>query len=220
MEEAIKILIYIHAFFGGIGLLAGLGSVATRKGSATHKKMGRLFSIGMVSSALISMPISWMPNHTNVFLFLMGLFTIYLVISGNRALKYVREVKAERMDLMISGSMFVFSCIMLFIGTYSLLKQWNSGILYLVFGGFGLFLTLIDFRFYRNKTKKKNAYLVVHIRKMSGAFIASITAFLVAGIGLKSLMFWLLPSILGTIYITYWRLKVQGKAMVKTLKLK
>ncbi len=33
MEETIKIMIYIHAFFGGIGLIAGIGSIIAKKGS-------------------------------------------------------------------------------------------------------------------------------------------------------------------------------------------
>ena len=71
MEEIIKILIYIHAFFGGVGLITGIGSVVVKKGSAIHKKLGKLFSIGMITSSIISIPISWMPNHENLFLFCM-----------------------------------------------------------------------------------------------------------------------------------------------------
>jgi hypothetical protein len=44
MEETIKTLIYIHAFFGGVGLITGLISVAVKKGGAGHKKMGIIFS--------------------------------------------------------------------------------------------------------------------------------------------------------------------------------
>jgi uncharacterized membrane protein len=215
MEETVKILIYIHAFFGGIGLLSGVGGIIAKKGSSLHKKMGRLFSIGMLSSSLISIPISWMPNHENLFLFLIGLFTIYLVVAGNRALKYKRKEKAERIDIFISASMFIFSCIMLVIGIYNLIIELSSGILYIFFGGFGLFFSIVDFRFYKNPRKNKNAYLISHIRKMSGAFIASFTAFLVAGLGFMNLIFWIMPSVLGTIYIIYWRRKVQGKTLAK-----
>ena len=70
MEDVIKILIYIHAFFGGIGLISGIGSTIAKKGSVLHKRMGKLFSIGMMTSSLLSIPISWMPNHENLFLFL------------------------------------------------------------------------------------------------------------------------------------------------------
>jgi len=212
MEETIKILIYIHAFLGGIGLIAGVGSIIAIKGSALHKKMGKWFSIGMLSSSLISIPISWMPNHENLFLFLIGLFTIYLVVAGNRALKFKRGKKAGRIDFIISGSMFIFSTLMIIIGSYYLFVELSSGILYVFFGGFGLFFAIKDFKFYRQPKPPKQAYLISHIRKMNGAFIASITAFLVAGLGFMSLVFWITPSVLGTIYIIYWRRKVQGKS--------
>ena len=219
MEETIKLLIYVHAFFGGIGLITGIGSIVAKKGSVLHKKMGKIFSIGMISSSLLSIPISWMPNHENLFLFLIGLFTIYLVLSGNRALKYKRKTKPEQLDKIISGSMLIFSSIMILLGAFAFSIEIGNGILYLFFGGFGLFFTIIDFRFYRNPAKNKKAYLVSHIRKMNGAFIASVTAFLVAGLGLMNLIFWILPSVLGTGYIVYWRRKIQGKtAANKTYK--
>jgi len=219
MEETIKILIYVHAFFGGIGLITGFGSIIAKKGSVLHKNMGKLFSIGMMTSSLISIPISWMPNHENLFLFLIGLFTIYLVLAGNRVLKYKRKTKAEAIDKIISGSMLVFSIIMVALGSYNLTTDTGTGILYVFFGGFGLFFTIIDFQFYRNPRKERSAYLVSHIRKMVGAFIASVTAFFVAGLGFMNLLFWILPSILGTIYIVFWRRKVQGKTVAnKTYK--
>lgn len=69
MEETIKTLIYIHAFFGGVGLITGLISVAVKKGGAAHKKMGIIFSYAMVISSLISLVIARMPGHENTFLF-------------------------------------------------------------------------------------------------------------------------------------------------------
>lgn len=213
MEETIKILIYIHAFFGGIGLITGIGSVIVKKGSAIHKRMGKLFSIGMLTSSLISIPISWMPNHENLFLFLIGLFTIYLVLNGNRALTFKTKEKADWIDKMISGSMLLFSSIMLIIGTYGILNNISFSILYLFFGGFGLFLTIKDFRFYKNSNNPKNAWLISHIGKMIGALIASITAFIIAGLGIGNLIAWTLPTILGTFYIVYWKRKMKIKTV-------
>jgi len=217
MEETIKILIYIHAFFGGIGLITGIGSVIVKKGSLIHKRMGKLFSIGMITSSLISMPISWMPNHENLFLFLIGLFTIYLVLAGNRALTFKTKDKADWIDEMISGSMLLFSIIMLIIGTYGVSNNISFSLLYLFFGGFGLFLTIKDFRFYKNSRNPKNAWLISHIGKMIGALIASITAFIIAGLGTGSLIAWTLPTILGTFYIVYWKRKMKIKTVANNV---
>lgn len=177
--------------------------------------MGKFFSTGMMASSLLSLLVSRMPNHENLFLFLIGIgvFAIYMVLSGNRALKYRTKTKPEMIDKTISGSMFVFSFIMVALGSYHLTTELDKGILYLLFGGFGLFFTIIDFRFYGNPEKTRSAYSVSHIRKMVGAFIASVTAFLVAGLGLMNLLFWILPSVIGTVYIVFWRRKVQGKTV-------
>ncbi|MCC9064311.1 hypothetical protein [Flavobacterium piscisymbiosum] len=211
MEHTIKILIYIHAFFGGIGLLTGIGSILVKKGGLLHKRMGKLFSIGMITSSLISIPICWMPQHQNIFLFLIGLFTIYLVIAGNRVLTFKTKAKADMTDFMISGSMLFFSIIMVSLGIYCQLANIENGILFTFFGGFGLYMTIKDFIFYKNTSEMKKQWLSKHIGKMIGALIASVTAFIVAGIGIGNVIAWMTPSILGTIYIMYWNRKIAPK---------
>ncbi len=208
MENIATILIYIHAFFGGAGLITGIGSIVSKKGSPMHKKTGKLFSLGMLVSAIISIPIAWMPNHKNLFLFLIGLFTIYLVLAGNRALKFRTKTTAAPLDKIISGSMLVFSLVMIVMGTYGLLNKVLFYLLYLFFGGLGLLLSIRDFRFYKNLRQPKNAWLISHIGKMVGAFTASITAFIIAGLGIGNLIAWTLPTILGTVYILFWKRKM------------
>jgi len=209
MEEGIKIAIYVHAFFGGLGLITGIGSVMVKKGSKNHKKLGKLFSIGMVTSSLISMPISWMPNHESLFLFLMGLFTIYLVVSGNRGLTFKSKDNADWIDKAISGSMLLAAAVMIFIGTYGIFNNVSNSILYLIFGGVGFLLSFRDFQFFKNFKTQKNSWLANHAGKMIGALIASVTAFITAGLGYSTLISWTLPSIIGTVYIIYWIRKVK-----------
>ncbi|WP_276165605.1 hypothetical protein [Zobellia alginiliquefaciens] len=215
MEEIITNLIYIHAFLGGIGLTTGIGSIIVKKGSPLHKKLGKLFSIGMIGSSLLSIPIAMMPNHENLFLSLIGVFTIYLVLVGNRALKFKRKTRADITDKIISGTMFCLSMAMLATGIYNLINSSSIGTLYAFFGGFGIFLTVSDFKFYRNPQKTKNAWLASHIGRIMGALIASITAFIIAGLNIKHLIAWTLPTLLGTIYIMYWKRKVTPKTLVK-----
>ena len=211
MEETIKIFIYIHAFFGGLGLISGLGSILVKKGSKPHKKLGKLFSVGMITSSLISIPISWLPNHQNIFLFLIGLFTIYLVISGNQILtfKLTTKKQSKPIDKIISGSMFIVSTIMVLFGAYGFVKGNSSSLLFIFFGSFGFSLTLRDFLYYKNLAKTNHGWLSNHIAKMMGAYIASVTAFIVAGLGINSVISWISPTILGTIYIIYWRKKLE-----------
>lgn len=218
MELTIKILIYIHAFFGGIGLITGIGSVMVKKGNTLHKKMGKLFSIGMFTSSILSLIVCLFPGHHNVFLFLIGLFTIYLVISGNRALAFKTKVEADLIDKLTSGTMLFFSVIMITLGIYCQLNNIENGILFTFFGGFGFYMTVKDFIYFRNLSDKNKSWLSKHIGKMIGALIASVTAFIVAGLGIGNIITWMTPSILGTIYIIYWNRKLNPKTL-KTVKI-
>ena len=66
MEKIITSFIYIHAFFGGLGLISGLAILFIQKGSAQHKRLGKIFSGSMIISSLISIPICFLPNHKNL----------------------------------------------------------------------------------------------------------------------------------------------------------
>ncbi len=216
MELAIKIAIYIHAFFGAIGLLAGSLSFIVKKGSKLHKKAGKWFTIGMLVSAGLSVPIASMPGHENPFLVMIGLFTIYMVIVGNRALRYKnRKVLTAKLDWMISATMLIISIIMLSVGLF-LYEQ--VAVLYVFFGITGFVLCIMDFRFLKNPQKKKSGWLIQHIGKIVGAYIASVTAFLVAGTHLSGLAVWILPSVVGNTAIVYWILKVRGVKLTSRLQ--
>ena len=213
MELIIKIVIYTHAFFGSLGLLAGFASVIFKKGSSKHKLAGKMFSYFMILSSSLSLPICWLPKHENPFLFLIGIFTIYLVLSGNRILLFQKRAYATFIDKLISGTLLVGSIIMICFGVYYLYNMQYGGILYLIFGPLALLMSARDFRFFRNLDKSK--IFKFHIGKMTGAFGASITAFLVAGVRLNGLIYWIVPSIVMAAYMIYWFKKI-GKSKLKT----
>lgn len=218
MEQIITALIYIHALFGGVGLITGMISIFVVKGGVNHKKAGKIFSFSMFASALISLVVARMPNHENLFLFLIGIFTIYMIVAGNRALTLKSKIKsqADWIDKMVSGSMFLTSIVMLAIGTIGMSQKIGNSVLYLFFGIFGTFMTLNDFKTFKRFTTEKNAWLVSHIGRMVGALIASVTAFLVAGLNISTLLVWISPTILGTGYIIYWSRKVKNTRSAKT----
>ncbi|MDG4949657.1 hypothetical protein NLM59_01860 [Weeksellaceae bacterium KMM 9724] len=221
MEETIKTLVYIHAFFGGIGLISGLGSIVVKKGNSSHKKLGKLFTYAMVISSLISLIVARMPNHENLFLFLIGIFTIYMVLAGNRALTFKNKAKtkADLLDKSISGTMFIASILMIILGVVGMIQKVDNSILYLFFGAFGSFMTFKDFQTFKNFRQKKNAWLISHVGRMIGALIASFTAFLVAGLHIGTTAVWILPTVLGTVYIIYWNRKLKSKKVLKSIKL-
>ncbi|MGB3799423.1 MAG: hypothetical protein WA952_06375 [Lewinella sp.] len=215
MESFIQLLIYVHAFLGGVGLLTGAVSLVTRKGGQRHTQSGKVFSGSMIGSALISLFVARMPGHENVFLFLIGIFTIYMVLAGNRALtlRYPQKERADTLDYVISGGMLLGSTVMIGIGGYGMTVGLPNSILFLFFGGFGSLLTLTDFLNFRRFRKDKMIWLKSHIGRLVGALIASVTAFMVAGLNFTSLAFWITPTILGTIYIRYWTRRVDKRGL-------
>jgi len=212
MEQTIRTLIYIHAFFGGLGLITGMISISVKKGAINHKKAGKIFSFSMVISSLLSLFIARMPNHENLFLFLIGIFTIYMVLSGNRALtlKSKTKSKSDNIDKSISWAMLLTSIAMLIIGIIGMVQKIDNSILYVFFGCFGGFMTFKDFQTFRTFTENKNAWIKSHIGRMLGALIASVTAFMVAGLNIGTTLVWITPTILGTIYIVYWTTKFKS----------
>ena len=207
MEQIIKFLIYSHAFLGGLGLATGMISVLVKKGGVNHKKSGKIFSYAMILSALISLFVAQMPKHENLFLFLIGIFTIYMVLVGNRALTLKNTAKADHIDKLISGLMLLISATMIVFGIIGMTNKIDNSILYLFFGGFGIFMTFKDFKTYKSLTKNKKAGIKSHNGRMVGSLIASLTAFLVAGLQIGTLLVWIAPTILGTAYIIYWNRK-------------
>ncbi|MGU9938102.1 hypothetical protein ACNFNZ_05900 [Empedobacter brevis] len=214
MENLVKIIIYIHAFFGGIGLISGTVVMVIKKGNAIHKKMGKVFSVGMLVSSILSLVICAFPHHHNSFLLMIGIFTIYMILMGNRILKYKRKNYENKLDKIISGTMFLISIVMIIYGLLPLFSNHGIGILFLIFGFLGGFMSYRDFVLYNNPENYKK-WTMNHVGKMVGAYIASVTAFLVAGAGFGgNIYFWIVPSIIGTIYIFSWSKKLNKKVAV------
>lgn len=103
--------------------------------------------------------------------------------------------------------MLLTSIAMITIGFLGMAQKIDQSILYLFFGSFGVFMTLKDFHTFTVFREKKNAWLRSHLGRMVGALIASVTAFLVAGLHIGTTLIWILPTVIGTAYIIYWNNK-------------
>ncbi|MCT4216680.1 hypothetical protein HZP46_14550 [Elizabethkingia anophelis] len=213
METFIKTLIYIHAFFGGIGLIAGFATIIVKKGSSNHKLFGKVFSAGMLVSSLLSLIVAQMPHHKNLFLFLIGIFTIYMILAGNAALSFKSRSKesASVKDYAISYIMLLSGILMVIMAVINWSVNQQFSILYLIFGGLGILMSSRDISFYKNLKNVRNKLIHHHIGKMSGALIASVTAFIVAGLHYGNIIGWLAPTLLGSFYISYWIRKTKVK---------
>lgn len=201
------LLILIHAIFGGIGLLSGIVSMSSKKGNKTHRNFGKLFVYSMLSSSVLCIPVCFIPGHESMFLFAIAVLTIYLVLSGQRALLFkIRNLPNIQLwkDWLISSIMFIFGMALVMEAIFGYFNPDEPKLLFYFFGTLSMYLAVQDFRFFKQKEKTAVDFIHRHIGQMSGAFIASFTAFLTAGLKFNHWLFWTLPTVFIFIWINYW----------------
>ncbi len=198
-----NIILALHIISGSLGLLLGTIIMLRKKGDRIHKLTVKIFTLAMVSTGLSAFYLSFV--HPNLFLFIMGIFTIYLSISGYRMirLKKVHQgQKTQLFDTILSSVMFLCSLIFFYIGIKYLIAKVVFGIVFALFGMVSLRLCYIDYKVYTRKITDKMFGIKNHIGRMTGAYIAACTAFLVVNnTFLPPVLAWSLPGIIGGIFI-------------------
>ena len=203
-----KILLTIHIITGGIALFVGSIILFTKKGNETHQKLGKVYFSALLTSSLVSLVMSIL--HGNIFLFIVGIFTAYMLLSGTRYLKIKSMSDIIFADWTLAITITLFGLGFVSLGIYILFYQDFFGIVLLVFGGICWMFALQDFKNFRNKSKVKNFWLMTHIQRMTGSYIASATAFLVVNNTiLPGVISWLLPTAILTPLIVIWIRKYQ-----------
>jgi len=214
MMTSFKIFLIVHIAGGSIGLLTGLLNIIQNKGGKKHKLIGRVFYFSMLVAGLSSLVLSYLtPNY---FLFMVGIFTLYMVVSGQRFLMH-KEIETKGtnvVDWAISLIMLLSGLLFIGLGTWSIVKSNLFGLVFLTFGSLGLLFVWQDFLYFNKISSLKNYWLVGHLQRMTGAFIASLTAFLVVNAQyfpdfIPGFFYWLLPTFVLTPLIINWSRKYQ-----------
>ena len=216
MDSLFKILLAFHIIGGTVGLTCGFVNIVRKKGDKTHKLVGKGFLYGMLTAGFMSFALAIM--HPNPFLFMVGILTIFFVGTGQRYLSLKELGKGQKplfIDWALTIMMLVGGIAFVGIGLNNMIKGITFGIVFIVFGLLGLRNVYNDFKFYRGNINVKNYWLIEHIGRMSGGFIASLTAVLVVNYTYFSFMpnvlLWLLPTIIITPLIIYWSKKYAVK---------
>lgn len=200
-EELIKYLIWLHAGLGGVALISGAIALVVKKGSKAHKKSGKVFYYAMILSATLAFIVSLLPNHESPFLFSIGVFSLYFLLSGYRSLKFKRQTLELKPDKMLAYGIVLTGLIMIL---YPVVLYGQPNIILLVFGIAGIVFGLRDLQSFRNPKELKKKWLKLHLGKMTGGYIAAVSAFFVVNEILPGIWNWFVPSIFGTAYIAYW----------------
>ena len=204
------IFLTIHIISGIIGLLTGSFNMISKKGDQKHKQVGSLFSLSMIMVGLSSMILSII--HPNYFLFLMAVFTIYFVITGYRynqlrLLKY--DQKPEILDWVFTIVMLIIAILILILGGKYIIEKNSMGYAFIAFGIIAIRSVKTDYYNYTGRSKINNYWLMAHIQRMTGAYISSLTAFLVVNSKyiseyIPKVWIWLIPSVIFIPLIFVW----------------
>lgn len=209
IEKLAEILIYyVHAPLGGIALLTGGISLIAIKGSNVHKKSGKIFFFSMLFSALSAFIISVLPNHESPFLFSIGLFSIYFLISGLRSLNFKQKEFHLKIDKIIAYLITLTGIVMIL---YPIVLYSKLNIILTVFGAVGIVFGLRDLKLFKDIQRLKKNWLKLHLGKMTGGYISAVSAFFVVNQILPGIWNWFVPGIVGSGYITYWMIKLNRK---------
>ena len=215
METTFTILLIIHIISGSIGLFTGTVNLIRKKGDKSHKMIGLFFLYGMLINGIAGILMTLI--HSNPFLFIVGIVSIYMVATGQRylALKdLLKGDKAKSIDWILSSIMLLFGISFVVYGMLLLYSSENFGIVLLVFGFISISMVYQDFKNFEGKSSIKNFWLLVHIQIMMGSYIAAMTAFIVVNNTiLPEIVAWLLPTVIVTPLIIKWsrKYKIQTK---------
>ena len=148
-------LITIQVILGFIGLIAGIFVLFLKKGNQLHKKTGSVFLYAMLLSVFTALLLSYF--RSNVFLFTIGIFTLYLIGTGSRyiQLKATGSLsdKPKMVDWALSGLILVSGITLVVLGISSIVRGNMIGLV--VLGSIGMTGVWQDLRYYRGLQKEK-----------------------------------------------------------------
>lgn len=193
-----------HVLTGFLSLAVGTIIMISKKGNRLHVQLGRIFFWSMQGVVLTAIYLSIVKD--NAFLFHVGIFVFYQSFAGWRAVK-TKSVPFKWYD----------SIIALIAALNGLMMILNGNIVLIVFGGISLFLVLGYLRSLylvkQNKAMKRIEWLVQHISLKVGAYIGTLTAFLVVNIqlGEYNWIVWIAPTVLFVPLLNFWNFKYATK---------
>jgi hypothetical protein len=212
-------LLILHIIAGFVALLVGAMAIVSRKGSQNHLKSGKWYVISMFIVGFSAIAMTQLKS--NPFLFTVGVFTLYLTYAGQRSIFYFRLKEAyrtgwkDRLPILIA---LIVAMGMVGQPIYQMLKSGVFSVnVMAVFGaillGFGIrdLIMLIKYPIYQPNDK---TWLIKHIGMVGGAYIATLTAFLVTNVTFSpGWVIWLAPTLIGSILIARaskaWRIKLK-----------
>ena len=165
------LLLAFHIAGATVALLSGPIPMLSRKGGKLHRRAGDVLATAMMLAAIAGFGLALL--HWNVLLLGIAVLTFFLVVSGVRAIAFRRGARPARFDDALCVLTMAFCTWLLWFGSRS------SDISSLFFGVGGWGLALRQWRLLR---ALRTDWLSVHLVSMGGAYIATVSAFLVVNV--------------------------------------
>ena len=195
---------YTYSSWNNSSTCAAL-AVSSKKGKKIHVLSGRTYFWSMVAIFLTAIPMSIM--NSNIFLFLIAVFSFYLAFAGMRFARNRKGI-ATTLDW-IAVSLMILSGLGMWILSAIYFSNNNSQyIVLLVFGFLAIRLGYADLMSYKNNTATGKERISRHLTNMMGGTIAVITAVLVVNPPFEpEWVWWVLPTAIITPVIFWWNRK-------------
>lgn len=207
-------LLLIHVVSGVVALGTALISVGVAKGATLHRRVGTVFFWAMLGVGITAIPVTFV--RPNPFLFFIAIFSFYMAFAGYRR-GQKRHIDTA-LDVAAARLMVAFGGVMVGYGLLMVLSAEPLGWALASFGGLGLSFGVEDV--VKSRGPQAHADRVrVHLSRMLGGTIATITAVLVQQISpliegpIEQVALWLGPTVVlvPIIFVWNWRIARTGK---------
>ena len=219
LELLVQALLAVHVAAGVLALSAALLAASIRKGSGVHRQTGSIFFWAMLVIAITAIPVTFF--RPNPFLFFIALFSLYMAFAGYRRGK--SNFQTNNLDrtsaifmIVIAGVMIGYGLMMVFDGT-------GLGWALMSFGALGMAFGVVDIA-HAKGDKSHSEKIQVHLSRMLGGTIATVTAVLVQQVTplidseVARVALWLGPTLLLTPLIIFWQVRIQKTGRYRLLQ--
>lgn len=208
-----SLLLGSHIGAGVLALVSGIIPMITFKGGKLHRLSGRLYFWSMFWLFFTTI-ISFFFFRGNFFLLVIGVFSFHVCFTGYRVLYRKKPGQETWLDwsaailTLLAGIGIEIYGIWLFLNV----EFGTTTLLSIIFGLLTISNALSEIKLFRmTHVDDKMWWFYHHMSAMCGAFIATLTAFLVNAVGpffyemSIGWVVWLLPVIIGSPGITFWQ---------------
>lgn len=221
-----------HVAAGFTALVMAPLAMMTQKGGSQHRRWGKIYFWAMFAIFVTALALVYF--RPNFFLFMISILSFYGAFTGYRALYRKRPALGAGplwLDWLGAGVAAVAGLVFLAWGgltAFGLLATEIPPVFGLVGVGFGVSLGLYavsDIRSFLQPSPDRNWWWYYHIARMSGSYIAAVTAFTVQNVTRHmpadlAWLPWVLPALIGTPLIArtirHYRQKFESRRIVPT----